>query len=96
MQSNPEWNASKPLFKELWQFNTFTSIWTKMPMYGNIPSQLASHTATLMHIRGQNPKLMVYGGTGTPYGVITSHFIFLLGKIVKITILGTVYNTNLC
>jgi hypothetical protein len=67
-----------------------------MPMYGNIPSQLASHTATLMHIRGQNPKLMVYGGTGTPYGVITSHFIFLLGKIVKITILGTVYNTNLC
>ena len=80
MQNDPSWNLSKPLFKELWQFNTFTSRWTKMPMHGNVPSQLASHTATLVDIRGQNPKMMVYGGTGTPYGVITSHSIFMLGK----------------
>ena len=54
-----------------------------MPMHGDVPSQLASHTATLVDIRGQTPKLMVYGGTGTPYGVITSYSLFMLGKLFK-------------
>ena len=80
MQTDPSWANSKPLFKELWKFNTYTSKWSKMPMHGVVPSQLASHTATLLDIRGQTPKMMVYGGTGTPYGVITSYSIFILGK----------------
>jgi hypothetical protein len=44
---------SKPLFKELWKFNTLTSKWSKIPMCGDVPLQLASHTATLVDIRGQ-------------------------------------------
>ena len=79
MQDDQDWLSSKPLFRELWKFNTFTSRWTKIPMQGTTPPQLASHTATLLEIRGQSPKLMVFGGTGTPYGVIISRNIFLLG-----------------
>lgn len=78
MMNDNNWLASKPLFKELWKFNTFTKKWKKMPLHGNVPSQLASHTTTLVDIRGQTPKLMVYGGTGAPYGVITSSSIFVL------------------
>lgn len=81
MQTDEDWISSKPLFKELWKYNSFTSKWTKIQMHGQVPSQLASHTASLVDIPGQTPKMMVYGGTGTPYGVITSHFVFMLGEI---------------
>ena len=50
-------------------------------MRGEVPRQLASHTATLVDVRGQTPKLLVYGGTGTPYGVITSHTVYILGTV---------------
>ena len=94
MQSDDDWISSKPLFKELWKFNTFTSKWTKIQMHGQVPSQLASHTASLVDIPGQTPKLMVYGGTGTPYGVITSYIVFMLGKRRRIANIGHLFYFN--
>ena len=94
MQSDDDWISSKPLFKELWKFNTFTSKWTKIQMHGQVPSQLASHTASLVDIPGQTPKLMVYGGTGTPYGVITSYIVFMLGKRRRIATIGHLFYFN--
>lgn len=65
------WQDSKPLFKELWELNLTTKRWTKSHMKGDIPEQLASHTAV------SHPCLpgvmLVYGGTGAPFGLTTSN-----------------------
>lgn len=65
------WQESKPLFKELWCLNLNTRRWTKCEMKGDIPEQLASHTAVA---HPTHPGLMlVYGGTGAPFGLTTSN-----------------------
>ena len=65
------WIESKPLFKELWELNLTTGRWTKCVMKGDIPEQLASHTAVCHPL---NPGVMlIYGGTGAPFGVTTSN-----------------------
>jgi len=70
MQSDPFWMESLPLFKELWEYNLSTRVWSKIPIEGEIPDQLASHTAGLHPaLRGY---MIVYGGTGTPFGTDTS------------------------
>lgn len=70
MLEDPFWQESCPLFKELWEFNLSTRAWNKIELGGNIPDQLASHTA-IFHpsYRG---CLLIYGGTGNPFGSVTS------------------------
>jgi len=65
------WVESKPLFKELWELNLTTGRWTKCEMKGDIPEQLASHTAVCHPL---DPGVMlIYGGTGAPFGLTTSN-----------------------
>jgi len=65
------WQESKPLFKELWCLNMTSRRWTKCEMKGDIPEQLASHTAVS---HPNHPGVMlIYGGTGAPFGLTTSN-----------------------
>jgi hypothetical protein len=65
------WPDSRPLFRELWQLNLATKCWNKIQMQGDIPEQLASNAAILHPaFRG---VMIVYGGTGSPFGVTTSN-----------------------
>lgn len=65
------WHESKPLFKELWELNVTTGQWRKCTMKGDIPEQLASHTAVCHPL---DPGVMlIYGGTGAPFGLTTSN-----------------------
>jgi len=71
LQGDAYWQESKPLFKELWELNLTTRRWTKSVMKGEIPEQLASHTAVAHPC---HPGVMlVYGGTGAPFGLTTSN-----------------------
>merc|ERR1719154_903667 len=70
MLEDPFWQESCPLFKELWEYNLSTKTWHKIELGGNIPDQLASHTAVFHPTyRG---CLLIYGGTGNPFGSVTS------------------------
>lgn len=54
-----------PLFPQLWRFNFATRIWTLLKTTGDVPSKtVASHCALLYG----NNTLVVYGGTGFPFG----------------------------
>jgi N-acetylneuraminic acid mutarotase len=64
-----------PLFMELWQFNTATRRWRKIPITGEVPEQLASHTA--LFVTRPKRKLLVYGGTGMPFGQTASNMVYL-------------------
>ncbi|OWF43573.1 kelch domain-containing protein 10-like [Mizuhopecten yessoensis] len=57
-----------PLFKELWQFNFSLKKWTLLQTEGNMPIELASHTAVRC---GRN--LLCFGGTGVPFGECSSN-----------------------
>jgi len=70
MLEDPFWQESCPLFKELWEYNISTRSWRKIELGGSIPDQLASHTAVFHPTyRG---CLLIYGGTGNPFGSVTS------------------------
>jgi len=65
------WHESRPLFKELWCYNLSSRRWVKCAMKGDIPEQLASHTAVLHP--AHRGVMLVYGGTGAPFGLTTSN-----------------------
>lgn len=71
MAGDAFWQESRPLFKELWELNLSTAVWTKCEMKGEIPEQLASHTAVRHPL--QPDTMLVYGGTGAPFGFTTSN-----------------------
>ncbi|KAI1286971.1 Kelch domain-containing protein 10 [Halotydeus destructor] len=66
-----EWHATKPLFRELWKFNMTLKKWIKLRTTGEAPRQLASHCALIV-----NRHLIVYGGTGVPFGQSSSNLIY--------------------
>lgn len=66
-----DWNLSRPLFKELWKFNIATSQWKKLPCE-NVPDVLASNAVIL-----SGKILMVFGGTGVPFGARCSQHLYL-------------------
>lgn len=68
MKDDPNWLESKPLFRELWKFNFATRCWIKLKTAGFVPKELASHSALLC-----DNYLMVYGGTGVPFGQSSSN-----------------------
>jgi len=71
LENDDFWPESKPLFKELWELNIFSKRWHKTAMKGNIPEQLASHTAVSHPL--EPGTMIVYGGTGAPFGLTTSN-----------------------
>ena len=60
---------------QLWELNLSTAVWTKCEMKGEIPEQLASHTAVRHPL--QPDTMLVYGGTGAPFGFTTSNTVRL-------------------
>lgn len=57
-----------PLFKELWKFNLINRQWVKLDTTGDMPNELASHSALLL-----GHHLLVFGGTGVPFGDAASN-----------------------
>ncbi|EFN89737.1 kelch domain-containing protein 10 homolog [Harpegnathos saltator] len=72
MRDDPTWIISKPLFKELWRFNLASERWRRLPAQETMPNELAS---TAMILRGKT--LMVYGGTGVPFGESCSNQLYI-------------------
>ncbi|XP_033184557.1 scruin like at the midline isoform X1 [Bombus vancouverensis nearcticus] len=72
MQNDQTWISSKPLFKEVWKFNLVTQQWKRLPGQNNMPNELASNAVIL---RGN--ALMVYGGTGVPFGHSCSNHLYV-------------------
>lgn len=62
------WDIQKPLFRDLWHYDCVTRTWNKVRTEGAHPEQLASHAATI-----HRDHLVVYGGTGVPFGESSSN-----------------------
>lgn len=62
------WRKYRPLFQELWKFNIKNCTWKKLRTRGSIPDKLVSHC--MLYWDG---KIIVYGGTGLPYGNSSSN-----------------------
>ncbi|KAL4668891.1 hypothetical protein H8959_007445, partial [Pygathrix nigripes] len=56
-------NEDYPLFRELWRYHFATGVWHQMGTDGYMPRELASMSLVL---HGNN--LLVFGGTGIPFG----------------------------
>ncbi|NXC24140.1 KLD10 protein, partial [Campylorhamphus procurvoides] len=56
-------NEDYPLFRELWRYHFATDTWHQMGTEGYMPRELASMSLVL---HGNN--LLVFGGTGIPFG----------------------------
>lgn len=71
MQGDEDWEVYKPLFREFWKFNFASGVWCKLDC-ACIPSVLASNAVTLA-----GKVLMVFGGTGVPFGAHCSNHLYL-------------------
>jgi N-acetylneuraminic acid mutarotase len=65
-----DWMITRPLFRELWKFDITSKTWIKLQTNGHAPHQLASHSAAIL-----NKHLLVFGGTGVPFGHSSSNSI---------------------
>ncbi|XP_066253291.1 kelch domain-containing protein 10 homolog [Euwallacea similis] len=63
---------SYPLFQELWKFNFASKRWTKFANSPTLPKELVSNAVILHH-----NVLMVYGGTGSPFGTRCSNQLYV-------------------
>ncbi|KAK9731602.1 hypothetical protein QE152_g13549 [Popillia japonica] len=61
-----------PLFQELWKFNFASKKWVRFSSRESLPQELASNAV----IRHGN-ILMVYGGTGSPFGYRCSNQLYI-------------------
>jgi len=69
MANNPlQVLPSQTLFQELWELNSVTNEWRHLLTFGEAPAELASHSM-LLH----GHFLLVYGGTGLPFGHSSSN-----------------------
>ncbi len=73
LKQDIDWNETKPLFRELWKFSRTTRLWTKLSTCGSSPKELASHCAAII-----NNYLLVFGGTGVPFGETSSNKMHVL------------------
>ncbi|XP_033106572.1 kelch domain-containing protein 10-like [Anneissia japonica] len=62
-----------PLFNELWEFNFASCCWRKMKTSGPMPTEVASMAMLLV-----GSTIVVYGGTGFPFGFTSSNKIYTL------------------
>lgn len=67
------WRQTNPLFQELWRFSKLTRTWTLLKTTGSQPRELASHCASLLN----RNTLVVYGGSGVPFGLNSSNMMYL-------------------
>ena len=78
---NPILPEREQLFRELWEYNIATRRWKQIEMQGSVPQNLASHTACVVDDNAsgtsRSAKMLVYGGTGTPFGINMSRGVFL-------------------
>ena len=65
LSNDPDWQVSKPLFKELWKLNLATKTWTRCVTSGEIPEQHAWHSA-IMHPL-ESGVLLTFGGQGAQW-----------------------------
>jgi hypothetical protein len=72
MRDDQTWVASKPLFKELWRYNFMNEQWKRLPGQESMPNELASNAMILC-----GNTLMVYGGTGVPFGERCSNQLYV-------------------
>ncbi|EZA56905.1 hypothetical protein DMN91_001318 [Ooceraea biroi] len=72
MRDDQTWVASKPLFKELWRYNLVSEQWKRLPGQDSMPNELASNAMVLC-----GNMLMVYGGTGVPFGERCSNQLYV-------------------
>ncbi|XP_034231611.1 kelch domain-containing protein 10 [Thrips palmi] len=72
LKDDPAWQDCKPLFQELWRFNFATCKWRKLPCHSSMPRELASNAVIL-----DGGILLVYGGTGVPFGFKCSNSLYL-------------------
>ncbi|KAJ1520222.1 hypothetical protein ONE63_004432 [Megalurothrips usitatus] len=72
LKDDPAWQECKPLFQELWRFNYATCKWRKLPCHSSMPKELASNAVIL-----DGGILLVYGGTGVPFGFKCSNSLYL-------------------
>ncbi|XP_075217092.1 scruin like at the midline [Lycorma delicatula] len=70
-ENDEDWDNYKPLFREVWKLNLASRIWTKLSC-AHIPDVLASNAVTLA-----GNVLMVFGGTGVPFGAHCSNDLYL-------------------
>lgn len=70
LSDDSEWLNTRPLFRELWKFDMTQKKWIKLRTGGESPTQLASHCAVIV-----DRLLIVYGGTGVPFGQSSSNLI---------------------
>ncbi|XP_065174147.1 kelch domain-containing protein 10 homolog [Atheta coriaria] len=61
-----------PLFQELWKFNFASREWSLFSICGTLPLELASNAVVRL-----GSYLMVYGGTGSPFGTRCSNSLYL-------------------
>ncbi|CAI9722162.1 domain-containing 10-like [Octopus vulgaris] len=61
------------LFNEVWSFNISTNVWTKLKTTGPAPTQVASHSMCLL-----GNSIIVFGGSGLPFGMNSSNDIYQL------------------
>ncbi|XP_028162153.1 kelch domain-containing protein 10 homolog [Ostrinia furnacalis] len=71
-RNNATWTPARPLFKELWSFSIARKKWKRHKVIENMPDELASN-AMCMYGR----YLMIFGGTGAPFGNKCSNDVFL-------------------
>lgn len=71
MGSDSYWQENRPLFRELWRLNLATQEWEKVSCK-TIPEFLVSNAVAL-----SGKILMVFGGTGFPFGVECNRDVFL-------------------
>ena len=78
---NPNLPERQQLFREMWEYNIATRRWKQVEMHGSVPQNLASHTACIVDDNesgtSRAAKMLVYGGTGTPFGINMSRGAFL-------------------
>lgn len=84
LKDDPAWQDCKPLFQELWRFNFATCKWKKLPCSSSMPKELASNAVIL-----DGNILLVYGGTGVPFGFKCSNSLFMC-DISKGTVMRSV------
>lgn len=73
-QSVEEFSVSTfPLFQELWKFNIAKKEWVPFEKSRSFPKELASN-AIIRH----GDYLLVYGGTGTPFGQRCSNQLYII------------------
>ncbi|RNA40279.1 kelch domain-containing 10 -like protein [Brachionus plicatilis] len=70
-----------PLFPELWRFNFNTRRWCLLKTTGDIPDKFVASHSTILH---GTSTLIVFGGTGFPFGESLSNSLYIcnLGTLV--------------